>query len=401
MTMRVSTLSRFEATVDSLQRRQGELARTQMQMTSGKRVNLPSDDPTAAARIERSHTAQLRVASEQRSVDVSRNAMQLAESALGQTGDVLHTAREVLVAAGNGTYSGGERAALAEQLKQVRGQLLSLANQRDADGGFTFGGQGAISPPFLDAIGGIAFAGTPGQSQVSQNEQMPTSVDGQNIWLAARSGNGVFVTAAAAGNTGKGWIDAGGVSNPAALTGANYDIVFSVNGLGATVYDVLKNGAPTAVLGAAYTAGTSITVDGQSFVVSGQVAAGDQFSLTPSSPDLNPFEVLDRAIAVLQNSNANTGQVAQAVSDGLRDMDAVMAHVQSGRSVAGSALSRLDSIDSRNQDRDLWAKSVQSDAEDLDMVKAVSEFQNQQSGYQAALQSYAMVQRMTLFDYIR
>lgn len=399
--MRMSTLSRFEATVDSLQRRQGELARTQMQMTSGKRVNLPSDDPTAAARIERSHTAQLRVASEQRSVDVSRNAMQLAESALGQTGDVLHIAREVMVAAGNGTYSAGERAALAQQLTQVRGQLLNLANQRDADGGFTFGGQGSTAAPFLDAIGGITFAGTAGQSQVSLSEQMPTSVDGQNIWLGARSGNGVFVSAAAAGNTGKGWIDAGGVTNPAALTGANYDIVFSTNGLGATVYDVLKNGAATAVVGAAYAAGTSISVDGMSFIISGQVAAGDQFSLTPSSADLDPFDALDRAIAVLQNASANSGQVSQAVSDGLRDLDAVMAHVQSARSVAGSALSRLDSIDGRNQDRDLWAKSVQSDAEDLDMVKAVSDFQNQQSGYQAALQSYAMVQRMTLFDYIR
>lgn len=394
-------MSRFEATVDGLQRRQGELMRTQMQMTSGKRVNLPSDDPTAAARIERAHTAQLRVASEQRSVDVSRNAMQLAESALGQTGDVLHIAREVLVAAGNGTYSGGERAALAQQLTQVRGQLLNLANQRDADGGFTFGGQGSSSAPFLDAIGGVTFAGTAGQSQVSLTEQMPTSVDGQNIWLSARSGNGVYVSAAAAGNTGRGWIDAGGVTNPAALTGANYDIVFSTNGLGATVYDVLKNGAPTAVVGAAYSAGSSISVDGMAVIVSGQVAAGDQFSLTPSSADLDPFDALDRAIAVLQNASANSGQVAQAVSDGLRDIDAVMAHVQSARSVAGSALSRLDSIDARNQDRDLWAKSVQADAEDLDMVKAVSEFQNQQSGYQAALQSYAMVQRMTLFDYIR
>lgn len=399
--MRVATLSRFEATVDGLQRRQGELMRTQMQMTSGKRVNLPSDDPTAAARIERAHTAQLRVASEQRSVDVSRNAMQLAESALGQSGDVLHIAREVLVAAGNGTYSGGERAALAQQLTQVRGQLLNLANQRDADGGFTFGGQGSASAPFLDAIGGVTFAGTAGQSQVSLTEQMPTSVDGQNIWLSARSGNGVYVSAAAAGNTGRGWIDAGGVTNPAALTGANYDIVFSTNGLGATVYDVLKNGAPTALVGAAYSAGSSISVDGMAVIVSGQVAAGDQFSLTPSSADLDPFDALDRAIAVLQNASANSGQVAQAVSDGLRDIDAVMAHVQSARSVAGSALTRLDSIDGRNQDRDLWAKSVQADAEDLDMVKAVSDFQNQQSGYQAALQSYAMVQRMTLFDYIR
>ena len=112
-------MSRFEATVDGLQRRQGELMRTQMQMTSGTRVNLPSDDPTAAARIERSPTAQLRVASEQRSVDVSRNAMQLAESALGQTGDVLHIAREVMVASLATVY------AVAASSEAIASQALS------------------------------------------------------------------------------------------------------------------------------------------------------------------------------------------------------------------------------------------------------------------------------------
>ena len=44
---------------------------------------------------------------------------------------------------------------------------------------------------------------------------------------------------------------------------------------------------------------------------------------------------------------------------------------------------------------------MQSNAEDLDMVQAVSRFQNEQTSYQAALQSYAMVQRMSLFDYIK
>ena len=98
---------------------------------------------------------------------------------------------------------------------------------------------------------------------------------------------------------------------------------------------------------------------------------------------------------------ANAGQVAQAVNSGLRDVDAVMGHMQAARAATGATLTRLDALDGRNQDRDLWAKSVQSDAEDLDMVQAVSTFQNQQTGYQAALQSYAMVQRMSLFDYVK
>ncbi len=399
--MRVSTASRFEATITNLQQRQGDLSRAQMQMSSGKRVNKPSDDPTAAARAERSHIAQQRLVSEQRAVQASRNAMTLAESAMGQMGDVLHLARETLVAAGDGSYGPGERASLATQLSQVRGQLLALANQRDGAGGYTFGGQGSTTAPLLDAIGGMVYAGTGGQALASQAEQMPIAVDGASLWLGVRSGNGVYLTSAAAGNTGQAWIGAGGVSNPAALTGDDYDIVFSVSGGGAMVYDVLRNGLATGVVGAAYTSGAPITVDGMSFNIQGTPAAGDQFSLTPSTPDLDAFDALDRAIAVLQNGSAGKDQVAQAVSDGLRDLDAVMAHTQSARSVAGAALSRLDAIESRDQDRELWAKSVQSDAEDLDMVQAISDFQNQQTGYQAALQTYAMVQRLSLFDYIR
>ena len=109
----------------------------------------------------------------------------------------------------------------------------------------------------------------------------------------------------------------------------------------------------------------------------------------------------DRAIATLKDTSANPGQVAQAVNSGLRDLDGVMGHMQAARAAAGSTLNRLDALDGRNQDRALWAKSVQADAEDLDMVQAISTFQNQQTGYQAALQSYAMVQRMSLFDYVK
>jgi len=278
--------------------------------------------------------------------------------------------------------------------------LLAVANQGDGSGGYVFGGQGSQSAPFLDGIGGVQFAGTAGQASLSNQESMPAAVDGQTIWLAAHSGNGVFTTAADPANTGKGWIDAGGVSNPAALTGHSYALVFAV-AAGATTYSVLDNGAPTAIVGAAYTPGSAISVDGMSMHVDGQPANGDRFTLTPSSANLDPFAVLDRAIATLDNPLANTGQVGQAVSDGLRDIDAVMANVQAARSAAGATLSRLDQIDQRNQDRQLWAKTVQSNAEDVDMVQAVSSFQSQQTSYQAALQSYAMVQKLSLFDYLK
>jgi flagellar hook-associated protein 3 FlgL len=398
--MRVSTANRYETAVDSLQRRQQDMAEAQTQMTSGKRINRPSDDPTGAARAERAFISQQRVQSDQRSVNVSRNAMTLTESALGQAGETLQSVRETLVAAGNGSYTPAERSTQAAQLMQYRGQLMALANQGDGSSGYLFGGQGASAMPFLDTTGGVVSATTGGQMQLSTHEQLPITADGAAIWLSARSGNGVFVSAAAGPNTGTGWIDSGNVSNPAALTGDTYSLVFAGSGAGAT-YSVLRNGAATGQVGVPYVAGGAITAAGMTVHVQGAPANGDSFSLSPSTSDLNPFAAIDRAVAVLRNPLANTGQVAQAVNSGLRDVDAVMGRMQAARAEAGSALTRLDAIDGRNQDHLLWAKSVQADAEDADMVQAISDFKNQQTGYQAALQSYAAVQRMSLFDYIK
>ena len=398
--MRVSTANRYEATVDSLQQRQRDMAEAQTAMTNGKRINKPSDDPTGAARAERAYLSGQRIASEQRSVDASRNAMTLAEAALGQAGELLQSARETLVAAGNGSYSPSERQAQANALSNLRSQLLALANQGNGAGGFLFGGQGATTIPFLDTPAGVVPGGTGGQTLLSSTELMPSTVDGQAIWLSARSGNGVFTTAANPANAGTGWIDAGTVSDPAALTGGNYDVEV-VDNNGVLSISVLRNGNATAVDNQPYRAGQAITVDGMTLHLKGTPVVGDRFTVTPSAPDLDVFEALDRSIAVLKDPAANPGQVAQAVNAGLRDMDAVMGHMQAARAEAGSMLNRLDALDGRNQDRAVWASTVQADAEDLDMLQAISTFQNQQTGYQAALQSYAMVQRMSLFDYVK
>ena len=398
--MRIATAGRFDSAIAALQQRQSELTRVQEQLTSGRRIVVPSDDPTGAARAERAYDQQLRIAASQRAAGASRSAMTLAESALGQAVEQLQSVREVLVNAGDAGLSAPERSSLAGQLRQLRAQLLGTANQPDGAGGYVFGGQGAQSQPFLDGIGGVSFVGTPGSTMASSRESMPIAVDGHAIWLGARGGNGVFVTAADPANTGAAWIDAGSVTDPAALTGHDYSVVFSV-GAGGTTYSVLDGGAPTAISGASYRSGTAITIDGMSFHLSGPPADGDRFTLTPSTATLGPFDVLDQAIAALDDPAANPGQVQQAVNSGMRDIDAVIAQVQAGRSATGAALSRVDQIDQRNQDAALWAKSEQSNAEDADMVQTASAFQNQQTTYQAALQSYAMVQRLSLFDYIK
>jgi len=78
----------------------------------------------------------------------------------------------------------------------------------------------------------------------------------------------------------------------------------------------------------------------------------------------------------------------------------VLTQLGAARAAAGQVLNRIDSEGARLDTQKLASTTERTNAEDVDMVHAISEFQNKQSGYDAALKSYAMVQRLSLFQYV-
>ena len=395
--LRITTANAFATSIDNLQTRQNELSESQAQLTSGKRVLRASDDPTAAARAERARALVQRADSTQRAVDASRNAMTLTEAALGDAGDLLQQAREIVVQAGDASYTDAERSDLADQLAAIRTQLMGVANRTDGAGGYVFSGQGAAKAPFLDQAGGVAFTGAGGMVKAASAEPLPLTLDGGNVWLSATSGNGVFETSQGTSTTA--WMDAGRVTDPSQITGAAYSLQFSVSG-GQTTYSILKDGQATSVTGAAFVAGQAIEIDGLAVNVSGSPANGDAMEITPASNDLSAFDALDQIVKDLKTPLRSNAQTTQTVQNGLRDLDAVRNHMQSARSMAGETLNRIDGVEGRVADLKLFGESTRSAAEDLDMVQAISDFQNRQTGYEAALQTYSSMQRMSMFDYI-
>ena len=398
MSIRISTLRATEAGIETLQKRQVQLAESQERLTSGKRVDKASDDPAAAARAERALAGEMRASTSQRAVDASRTAMSLSETAMGDAVELLQQARETMVASGNATYSDEQRRNLSEKLKAIRDQLLSVANRTDGAGTYLFGGQGATTQPFVDAAGGVQYQGISGERRTEMGTDLPLTVDGDGIFMTARTGNGVFQTSAAAGVTGA-WIDNGQVSAPSALTGSTYTLQFSV-AAGVTTYAVLQDGLPTAITAAPYGSGRDIVVDGMNFRISGVPANGDSFTVQPSASSLSVFDSLDRAIGELSSTGRSTAQIAQGTTDALRDIDQSMSLLQGARAVAGEMLVRIDGETGRLADQKLANQEQRSLAADLDMTEAISKFQNQQTGYDAALKSYSMVQRLSLFQYL-
>ena len=393
---RISTSNAYDGALNNLMSRQDNLTATQQQMTSGKRVTKASDDPTAAARAERARALEERTTASQKAVDASSNAMTLTESALGDAGELLQQARELMVSAGDASFSDAERASKAGAIRAIREQLLSVANRPDGQGGYVFSGQGSGGAPFIDKPGGVAFQGVGGSVNVATDEPLPLTLDGGNVWLSANTGNGVFVTKNV--NSSNAWIDSGRVTSPGQITSSSYDIQFSTAG-GSTTYSVLKDGNAVSS-GNAFSSGQQISLDGMSFAISGAPADGDDFQLAPSAKSLSVFDALDNAVVQLSKSSQGGPKVQQAVQDSLRDLDQCNSQISSARSFAGTTLQRLDGVKGRLDATELSAQTSRSSAEDLDMVKALSSFNAQQTGYQAALQSYATIQKLSLFNYL-
>ena len=398
--MHISTANHFNVAIDQLMTRQNDLSTTQTQLTSGKRVNQPSDDPAAAAANERALADEARATATQKAVNASNNAMTLSESALGSATDLMQTIHADMVSAGNATLSDADRQSLAAQITQLRNQLLTVANSTDGNGSYLFGGQGANQAPFVDASGGVQYRGTTGQTTVGAGagQVLPLTLDGQAAFMQANGGNGVFATSVLT-STGSAWIDTGTDTNAAALPGATYKIQFTV-AAGNTTYSVLKNGVATAQTGVPFTPGQAVQVDGMSATISGQPASGDAFQLAPSSPSVSVFNVLDQTIADLNTTGRTSAQIAQANSSNLQNLNQCMVQVEAARSQAGAAMNRIAQVTTQLSAQTLADQTQSSNLTDVDMTQALSTFSNQQTGYQAALKSYSMIQGLSLFNYL-
>ena len=403
--MRLATANTYDNTLANLTTRKTNLADLQEKLSAGKRVVRASDDPTGAAQAERAMTRLARVDVDQRALNLQRNSMSMAESTLGDAQSIMQRLRELVVNAGDGSLSPNDRNSVAEEMKTLRDQLFSYANRQDSNGVPLFGGLGSASSPFTDGVGGVTYNGLSGQG-TSTSVGIPSTMDGQAVWMNVSTGNGVFDVNLGAGNKGTVWADPGQVVNTAATTGDNYTVTFNVSATFPavttyTVVDTTKNVTVVPVAPAAaptYTDGQAIQFDGLSFTVHEVPANGDTLNITPSTRT-DVFSVIDSAISAIKGKGSNN-VLTHDVNRALVQLDAGTERIRSARGQAGALLKRADVIDQNQGDKTIQLQADRSRAEDMDMVKGISDFQNQQLGYQAALQSYAQIQRLSLFNYL-
>lgn len=314
---RVSTANTFDRAQFNIQQRQTQLATSQDQLSSGKRVLRASDDAVAATLSERTQNRLLRTESDLRGLEAARRSLQQGESALATVSDLFNRVKELVVQGGNGGLAASDKASIANELTGIREQLVGLANHKDTTGN-----------PIFAGLGPANAEGNPFVETLSAPLAMSYGPDGKAVnW----TGNGL-----------DGQYAATSTSLPSAIDGT---LIFG------------RDGA-------------------------------------------NIWETLDRAIGALESNlsgAALTAELDQVHGELASRQDGVLA----ARGKLGDWLNRADSLQALFSDRTVAYEKENSELVDLDMVAGISNFQKNQTAYQAALQSYAQVQKMSMFDYMR
>jgi flagellar hook-associated protein 3 FlgL len=160
MSMRVTTLMTSNATLRDLNDGLSRLSRLQDQLSSGKQITRPSDDPYGTSRALSLRGELGGLDQFQRNVDDGTGWLNTSDTALGQMSDVLARVRELLVQGGNDTAGPSSRAAMADEIDQLAESVKQEADVQYG-GRYVFSGTATDTAPY--ALGGSdRYAGDAG-----------------------------------------------------------------------------------------------------------------------------------------------------------------------------------------------------------------------------------------------
>lgn len=187
--MRVSTSQVYRQVTDSLMRNLAEIMRLNTQVSSGRKINKPSDDAAGTARALDYKVAIDAGEQYGKNVSDAYNAIGFADNTLGSVSSALVRAKELALQGANGTQSAASRAAIAQEVGQLRDQLLSLANSRFGNG-YVFSGFRTDVAAF-DAS--FAYQGDSGaiNVMVDRSVMIPRNVTGSEAFGYAPPGEAV------------------------------------------------------------------------------------------------------------------------------------------------------------------------------------------------------------------
>jgi len=164
------------------------------ELSTGKRVNVPSDDPLAASLMVSNQDQSSRTDQYLQNIDTLTNQMHSADTALGSVVTALNQAISLGVEGSTGTTTASSRQQIAQNLQGIQQQILQLANT-EVNGVYLFAGTATTTTPYVldsSSPSGVQYNGNNGTNVVAVSDGMTVQTNQPGSDLFQNAAGDVF-----------------------------------------------------------------------------------------------------------------------------------------------------------------------------------------------------------------
>lgn len=407
--MRISTNQLYDQNMRSIMNNQGDLAKTQEQLATGKRIITPSDDPVGAAKVLRLTEEIDELSQFQRNNDLVTGSLEQQEAVLTNITDSINRARTLVVQAGNGILSDPDKRAIGAELEQIKLEVFDLMNTQDADGNYLYAGYQSGNQAFdynPAATGNaITFAGDPGVSfiQLSNSSKIQSTSNGYEVFENVLSRFKFSVTGSTVADLESATVKQQGTFDtffdnnydPVTAANNNYQITFLASGQA----QLVNQGTGAVIDTVDYQSGSPFSIKGMEFEAA--ATTGDTIDFSLNTPEKKSMaQSLHEIQVILMDSTINNSALQESIADALVGLDNGLEKISLERASIGSRLNIAESTYESNLDMEIAAKAARSSIQDIDYAEASTEFAKQETALSAALATFPQVTNLSLFNYI-
>jgi flagellar hook-associated protein 3 FlgL len=410
--MRISSLQVFSSGLTNMLNAQKETARTQEQVSSGKRILTPSDDPVASTQIMQLNQEGGLRKQYQDNIKSVQNGLEYEDSILDSITNSLMRVRDLTLQANDGANSQADRKSIAQEISVRSQELLDLMNTRDANNEYLFSGFKGSTQPFVDdGNGAVRYMGDEGQRlvQVASSTRIETNDSGKVLFVDVVSARNSFITGASDINKAlpPATISAGFVVDQVAFD-AFYpnDVIIEFQDSAAVVpnqqnFNVIQRSDGRMLQSnTLFASGSAITVNGVQVTITGSPQEGDSFHVdsSPTLDLLTNVKQLAEGLTKIGDTVTDQPVLQELIAKSLSNIDNAITSVLETRSKLGARLNVIESTENMHQNAHLISQKLLSDLESLDYAEAVSRLSFQSMVLEAAQQSFAKISTLSLFN---
>ncbi|WP_051296632.1 flagellar hook-associated protein FlgL [Anaeroarcus burkinensis] len=452
--MRITNNMMFDSSIRNLNNNLQRLSDAQTKYSTQSKIQVPSDDPVIATRAIKYRDYVSDVEQYQKNTSDATSWMQVTDDALQGIADYMTRLKELVTNGANDTNSTSSKAAIADEIKEIRKGIVDTMNTSYA-GRYIFAGYNTDQPPYklvtetlssgatVDkvlykgqslSVGGPVSASIPNAdilnfcddtvaksapvynqkgtwtltangTEYSVNLSTVTNAATLQTAIDTAAGAGTFTV----GTNGSGYLTlTPGGAVTSYVIGSQSDLGFASSyKTGSTAQDIsyhVSNGSEV-----------KVNIEGQNVIG----WSGDSANGGYTSAGTNLFDTLDKVLLGLSGESSykvatNSGGVwsvqtlpastqtsSQLISSCLDELEKDLDRLTKSQSELGARMNYVESTDSRLGSNEITFTKLQSSNEDIDVAKASVEVSSAQSVYEAALSVTAKVTKASLVDYLR